>query len=371
MMVREINMKGYIGVGIAIVAMMGLIGCELFDLGEVTNVTAPAGVSELSNFIMGDPEIAEWGAQYAEDNSYTMVNIPVSGALQVEYGLVDGGTFALFLETTQPVELEIGLKSQEVTTTAKSVVDALEWVCVTYEEGTTFASTPANIEKNIQNAWTHYQRVDETDTVHPWWLQGVDFVFSGATQQMCVIENQTVMVTEVSGPFPKPQSTTPFTLTSIAVSGGELLDAYKCDKTPDLDNSIPLAWSGVPASAGSLAIIMHHYPDYPDTSTVSAYLLLWGIDPSVTAIPYSTADDGPWYLGANKDGAGPGPAYSSPCSIGVGTHEYTITLYALSEMPASLPAYSTKNVTYGVLKDAIATVTTIDTATLTFDSVTP
>ncbi len=160
-----------------------------------------------------------------------------------------------------------------------------------------------------------------------------------------------------------------FTLSSIAVSNEELLDDYKCEtKVDNIESSIPLSWENVPDNTGSLAIIMHHYPNPNDTSSANAYLLLWGIDPSVTEIEYGEADDGPWYLGANKDEVA--ISYTSPCSPSAGSHEYTITLYALSETPSSLPTENSLSVTYSVLTTAIDTVTVLDTATLTFDSVT-
>ncbi len=160
-----------------------------------------------------------------------------------------------------------------------------------------------------------------------------------------------------------------FTLTSIAISNGELLENYKCEKKVDgAENSIPLSWSNIPASTGSLAIIMHHYPKADDTTSVSSYLLLWGIDPTVTAIAYGEADGGSWYMGTNKDGNA--ISYTSPCSPGTGSHEYTITIYALSETPSTLPAESSLDVDYSVLKAAISSVTIIDSATLTFNDVT-
>jgi phosphatidylethanolamine-binding protein (PEBP) family uncharacterized protein len=167
---------------------------------------------------------------------------------------------------------------------------------------------------------------------------------------------------------PSP-STDEFTLTSIAVSNEELLDKYKCEqKVNNKENSIPLAWSNVPEGTKSLAVIMHHYPNPLDQTKVNSYLLLWGIDPSITEIPYGMADDGSWYMGSNKDGNA--ISYTSPCSPSTGTHEYTITIYALSETPAGLPKYSTLDVTYSALKSALGTVSIIDQATLTFNNVT-
>jgi phosphatidylethanolamine-binding protein (PEBP) family uncharacterized protein len=161
-----------------------------------------------------------------------------------------------------------------------------------------------------------------------------------------------------------------FTLSSPAVEDGRLLSEYKCEKkTNGAEDSIPLAWANVPSSAKSLAVIMYHYPDPNDLTKVNSYLLLWGIDPSVTEIPFGQADKGDWFLGSNKDGTA--VSYTSPCSKGAGTHEYVITVYALSEMPSSLPTYSTKDVTYEVLKKAIETVAVVGTATLKFVNVTP
>ena len=159
-----------------------------------------------------------------------------------------------------------------------------------------------------------------------------------------------------------------FTLSSIAIQDGELLDDYKCEsKTNDMENSIPLSWSNVPKGANSLAVIMKHHPNASDQTMANSYLLLWDIDASVTAIPYGTADDGPWYMGANKDGKA--ISYSSPCSPSAGSHEYTITLYALSETPASLPNESSIDVDYYTLLDAISASTIVQETSLTFNDV--
>ncbi len=169
-------------------------------------------------------------------------------------------------------------------------------------------------------------------------------------------------------------SSSDFTLTSDAVVNNVLLDTYKCE-TSGVDliqNSIPLAWSNIPDGTNSLAIIMYHYPNPDDASDPekdpNQYLLLWGIDPSVTEIAYGAADDGTWYMGSNKDGTA--ISYTSPCSPTTGTHEYKIIIYALSETPVSLPTASSLSVDYGTLYDAISTVTTLGTAELTFNSVT-
>lgn len=159
-----------------------------------------------------------------------------------------------------------------------------------------------------------------------------------------------------------------FTITSAAVANGELLDAFKCeDKTNDIENSIPIAWENVPEGTASLAVMMYHFPNANDQTQANSYILLWDIDPSVTAIPYGTADDGAWYMGANKDGTA--ISYTSPCSPSAGSHEYTITVYALSETPTSLPSQSTVDVDYDALKAAIESVTLVGSASLTFNDV--
>lgn len=161
-----------------------------------------------------------------------------------------------------------------------------------------------------------------------------------------------------------------FTLSSSAVADGELLDEYQCEeKTDGMEESIPLSWSDVPEDTTSLAIAMTHYPDPEDLTNISSYLLLWDIPPDVTALEYGAADDDTWFMGSNKDGNA--ISNTSPCSQGEGTHEYTITIYALSETPPTSPSESTLEVDYAAFSEAIATVEIIDTATITFNSITP
>ena len=165
-------------------------------------------------------------------------------------------------------------------------------------------------------------------------------------------------------------TSTAFSLTSTAVVNDLLLDAYKCEpKVNGIEKSLPLAWDNVPAGTNAFAMTMVHYPDPTNLTNYNSYLELWGIDKSVTGIAYGKAGDGPWFMGPNKDLRS--ISYSSPCSAGPGTHQYTITLYALSATPASLPTQSSMNVTYPVLTSAIATVTVVGKATLVFNSITP
>ena len=161
-----------------------------------------------------------------------------------------------------------------------------------------------------------------------------------------------------------------FKLTSTAVVNGVLLNAFKCEKKVNgIENSIPLAWENAPAKATSFAITMIHYPNSSDSTKYSSYLLLWGIDKTVNKILYAEANKGPWFMGVNKDGNN--ISYTSPCSAGAGTQQYILTIYALSETPATLPTKSTTAVTYEVLTKAISTVTVLDKTKLIFNSVTP
>lgn len=167
----------------------------------------------------------------------------------------------------------------------------------------------------------------------------------------------------------KKDDSTDFAITSTAIENGVLLDAYKCeDKVNDIENSIPLAWANVPDGTKSLAIMMYHFPNANDLTNANSYLLLWGIDPSVTEIAYGAADDGAWYMGGNKDGTA--ISYTSPCSPSAGTHDYTITIYALAETPSSLPTSSSLSVNYTTLKNAINSVTIIGEASLDFQDIT-
>lgn len=161
-----------------------------------------------------------------------------------------------------------------------------------------------------------------------------------------------------------------FTLVSEAVVDGLLLEAYQCESKIDgSENSLPLSWSNAPEGTESFAVTMVHYPNADDLSTPNCYLVLWGIEAGVTEIAYGEGDDGPWYMGANKDGTG--ISYTSPCSPSTGSHEYTITISALSETPSSLPTSSSVDVDYSTLQSALESVTILETASITFDSVTP
>ncbi|MBP1840007.1 YbhB/YbcL family Raf kinase inhibitor-like protein [Formosa algae] len=156
-----------------------------------------------------------------------------------------------------------------------------------------------------------------------------------------------------------------FTVQSEAIVNGNLLDAFKCEKKiDDVEHSIPLSWSYVPEGTGSLAIVMYHYPKKEHQSEINSYLLLWGIEPTVSEIPYKMANSSKWFMGSNKDGTA--VSYTSPCSHGPGKHEYIIKVFALSEMPESLPKSNSLAVDLNTFMSAISKDNIIDITSLIF-----
>jgi Raf kinase inhibitor-like YbhB/YbcL family protein len=119
-------------------------------------------------------------------------------------------------------------------------------------------------------------------------------------------------------------------LTCTAFKEGTDIPAeYTCDGD---DHSPPLAWSGVPGGARSLALIVHD-PDAPDPAAPKMDWVHWvvfNISPQQAQIE----------AGAAPPGASEGVndwkqvGYRGPCPP-VGRHRYYFTLYALDcELPA-------------------------------------
>ena len=115
-----------------------------------------------------------------------------------------------------------------------------------------------------------------------------------------------------------------FSLTSSAFAeGGAIPSKYTCDGR---DLSPPLAWSGVPAGAQSLALVVDD-PDAPDPAAPAmtwVHWVLYDIPPATTAIA-----EGAQAAGA-KDGMNDWKrtGYGGPCPP-VGRHRYFFKLYAL------------------------------------------
>jgi Raf kinase inhibitor-like YbhB/YbcL family protein len=121
------------------------------------------------------------------------------------------------------------------------------------------------------------------------------------------------------------------TLNSPAFSpGGEIPARHTCQGA---DTSPPLAWSGVPANAKSLALIVDD-PDAPDPAapkTTWVHWVLYDLPPSAnglqegvaaTALPPGTRE------GSNSWQR---TGYSGPCPP-IGRHRYFHKLYALDAM---------------------------------------
>lgn len=169
--------------------------------------------TDTGNFIIGSADAVSWGGQYGKNNTYFMVNIPIVGAVKVEYAVKGGGSFALFLETATPTKMEIGLK------TVNGVTDELESVCVTYLEGGVFAAKPANIERSIQHKATHYLRKLDDGSAENWWPVEAAFTFDSEPQTICVVTNGVAQGVDVAGPFPKTTPLTPCGSGGVRVGG--------------------------------------------------------------------------------------------------------------------------------------------------------
>jgi Raf kinase inhibitor-like YbhB/YbcL family protein len=138
------------------------------------------------------------------------------------------------------------------------------------------------------------------------------------------------------------EATTMLTLTSSAFSAQQAIPKkYTCEGS---DSSPPLAWSGVPAGAKSLALIVDD-PDAPDPNAPRmtwVHWVLYNIPATTASLPESASS------GVLPQGAVEGPndfkrvRYGGPCPP-IGRHRYFHKLYALditlpSDKPLAKPA---------------------------------
>ena len=115
-------------------------------------------------------------------------------------------------------------------------------------------------------------------------------------------------------------------LTSSAFEPGGGIPAVHTCQGDDL--SVPLAWSGVPAGAKSLALIVDD-PDAPDPAAPKmtwVHWVLYDIPPSATGLPAGVKDLPPGTLEGTNDWKRTG--WGGPCPPS-GTHRYFFKLYAL------------------------------------------
>jgi Raf kinase inhibitor-like YbhB/YbcL family protein len=141
-----------------------------------------------------------------------------------------------------------------------------------------------------------------------------------------------VVLLALSSPLPEASaqqsgaSTMSFRLTSSAfAAGGEIPTRYTCDGQ---DVSPPLAWSGVPANAKSLVLIVDD-PDAPDPAAPQmtwVHWVLYNIPPSASALPEGAGQLPAGTLHGVNDWQRAG--YGGPCPP-IGRHRYFHKLYAL------------------------------------------
>jgi Raf kinase inhibitor-like YbhB/YbcL family protein len=119
-----------------------------------------------------------------------------------------------------------------------------------------------------------------------------------------------------------------FTIRSSAFEdGGEVPVEHTCEGA---DTSPPLEWSGVPAGAQSLALVVDD-PDAPDPKapkTTWVHWVVFDLPPSTTALPAAArAQDLP--AGAREgQNDWKRSGYGGPCPP-IGRHRYFFKLYAL------------------------------------------
>lgn len=131
-------------------------------------------------------------------------------------------------------------------------------------------------------------------------------------------------------------------------SGGEIPEKFTCEGE---DVSVPLAWSGVPANAKSLALIVDD-PDAPDPKAPKMVWVHWvlynipvsagGLGQGVKELPAGTGEGlNDW----NRTG------YGGPCPP-IGRHRYFHKLYALDTVLPDLGS-PTKNELLAAMKGHI------------------
>lgn len=117
-----------------------------------------------------------------------------------------------------------------------------------------------------------------------------------------------------------PENLPALRVTSSAFAEGKGIPAkYSCDGA---NVSPPLSWSGVPAGAKSLVLVVDD-PDAPSGTYV--HWILGGLAPSTRSLAEDSVPSGAWQAPNSADER----AYAGPCPPS-GTHHYRFTLYALS-----------------------------------------
>ncbi|TDW75100.1 YbhB/YbcL family Raf kinase inhibitor-like protein [Kribbella pratensis] len=124
-----------------------------------------------------------------------------------------------------------------------------------------------------------------------------------------------------SGKEPAVTAPTSITVTSPVLRDGEAIPSkYTCDGK---GISPPLAWTGTPAGAKALALVVDD-PDAP-RGTFTHWVLL-DLDPGTSSITEGTTPPG----AKQANNSAGKPSYYGPCPPS-GTHHYRFTVYALSK----------------------------------------
>lgn len=134
------------------------------------------------------------------------------------------------------------------------------------------------------------------------------------------------------------------------IDNGTYPKLYTCDST---GISPGLSWSNAPSTTNSYAVIMYTIPPAGPSgpSTRHAYIVLYNIPPTISAIPDNSKSIGLWGINT-VDGKN---TYTPPCSQGPGAKIYVLTLYALSAAPTFTVPQSqvTMELLYASLKNKI------------------
>jgi hypothetical protein len=142
----------------------------------------------------------------------------------------------------------------------------------------------------------------------------------------------------------------PMQLTSTAFTEGAAIPAqYTCDAK---NISPPLKWSGVPAGAKSLALIVDD-PDAPSSTWV--HWVLYDLPASVSELPEDLAKS-QYVTGGAKQGLNDFKhlGYGGPCPPHGKPHRYFFKLYALDSLLDLRPGLTKKDLESAMEKHILA-----------------
>jgi len=145
-----------------------------------------------------------------------------------------------------------------------------------------------------------------------------------------------------SARVPEPDVASAITVTSPAFGdGGPIPAEYTCRGA---GRSPELSWTGVPADAASLALVVSD-PDAPGGTFI--HWLLYDLPPADGRLPAGAA---PPPDAKQADNSGGKPGWYAPCPPS-GTHHYAFTVYALNR---AVTGRSTQNVLDDIGRAALA-----------------